>query len=152
MLYLEVIYYTGDMRTATGKSSLKKKLKVTVSSRHVQDVEVTIIDGCAILWCIHWPCKGTVQDYIDNFCSYVMNKTKFSDVYVMFDRYFEYSIKSATRSNRSGQNATRRHRLSLASPLPPQKVGLTVVENKVQLIDLICAVLVKRSCLVPTNL
>jgi len=97
------------MRTAAGKSSLKKKLNVTLSSRHVYNAEVTIIDCCAILWCIHWSCKGTMHDYIDNFCTYVINKTKVSDVYVVFNRYFDYSIKSVTRSNWSGQNAIRRH-------------------------------------------
>jgi len=95
---------TGDIRTAAGKSSLKQKLNVILSSCHIHDAEVTIIDGCAILWCIHWPCKGTVHDYIDNFCTYVINKTKVSDVYVLFDRYFDYNIKSVTRSNWSGQN------------------------------------------------
>ena len=62
----------------------------------------------------------------------------------MFDRYFEYSIKSVTRSTRSGQHASRRHRLSLSSPLPPQKVILTVTENKSQLLDLLCVELVNK--------
>ena len=61
---------TGEMRIATGKASLKNKLKVTVSARHVQP-DATIMDGCAILWCVHWPCKGTVKDYINNFCTYL---------------------------------------------------------------------------------
>ena len=131
-----------EMRIATGKSSLKNKLKVTVSSHYAQDSEVTIFDRCAILWCVHWPCKGTVQEYVDNFCAYVIGRSVNADVYVVFDRYFEYSVKSVTRSTRSGQYASRRHRLSLYSPLLPQKVVLTVAENKVQLINLICAELV----------
>ena len=40
----------------------------------------------------------------------------------MFDRYFEYSIKSVTQSTRPGQHASRRHQLSLSSPLPPQEL------------------------------
>ena len=135
---------SGEMRIATGKSSLKNKLKVTVSSHHAQDSEVTIFDGCTILWCVHWPCKGTVQEYVDIFCAYVIGRSVNADVYVVFDRYFEYSVKSATRSNRSGQYSSRRHRLSLSSPLPPQKVVLAVAENKVQLINLICAELVNK--------
>jgi len=59
---------------------------------------------------VHWPCMRTVQDYIDNFCTYVINKAKVSDVYVVFNRYFDYSIKSVTRSNWSGQNAIWRYR------------------------------------------
>jgi len=49
-----------------------------------------------------------------------------------------------TRSNGPGQTAGLRHRLNPASPLPPQKVIITVVENKVQLIDIICAELVNK--------
>ncbi len=30
-----------------------------------------IIDGSAILWIIHWLNKGTVQDYANNFVSYI---------------------------------------------------------------------------------
>ena len=93
---------------------------------------------------MHWPCKGTVQEYVDNFCAYGIGRSVNADVYVVFDRYFEYSVKSTTRSTRSGQYASRRHRLSLYSPLPPQKVVLTVAENKVQLINLICAELVNK--------
>ena len=36
------------------------------------------------------------------------------------------------------QDATRRHQLTLHMQLPPQKVVLTVTENKVQLMDLAC--------------
>ena len=67
------------------------------------------------------------------------------DVYLVFDRYHEFSIKSATRLGRSGQQDSRRHKLSLQTPLPSQKVVLTVTENKVQLIDIICQYLIKSS-------
>lgn len=46
----------GKMRIATTKSTLKKKLQVTVSQRLVDEKsEVEILDGCAILWVISWP-------------------------------------------------------------------------------------------------
>ena len=51
----------GEMRIATNKSELKK-LQVEVSPRLVDKVDSTIIDGCAPLWCVHWPEKGTVKD------------------------------------------------------------------------------------------
>ena len=87
---------------------------------------------------MHWPCKGTIQEYVDNLCAYVIGRPINADVYVVFDRYFEYSVKSATRSTRSGQYASRRHRLSLSIPLLSQRVVLTVAENNVQLINFIC--------------
>ena len=58
----------GDMRIASSKHILKKKLGMTVSCRLTSEIELTILDGCAILWIIHWPSKGTVQDYVNNFC------------------------------------------------------------------------------------
>jgi len=60
-----------------------------------------------------------MQDYIDNFCSYVIGKANHSHVYLVFDRYLEYSIKNSTRSTCSGQHVSRRHRLYLSSLLPP---------------------------------
>ena len=120
------------MRIATTKSDLKKKLQVGVSSRVVDKVDATVIDGCALLWSVHWPEKGTAKDYVDNFSEYVMRKAAHSDVYLTFDRYYDYSIKSVTRGARAGKHATHRHHLNLSSPLPPQKVVLTVNENNLQ--------------------
>ena len=134
----------GEMRIASTKSDLKKKLQVGISSRIVAKVDATIIDGCALLWSVHWPEKGTVKNYVDNFCEYVIGKALHSDVYLTFDRYYEYSIKSVTRGARGGKHATRRHHLNESSPLPPQKVVLTVNENKIQLVDIICNYLVEN--------
>lgn len=60
----------GEMR-ATSKSVLKRKLHQHQSNRNTRDPDVIIIDGCAILWSIHWPKNATVQDYIDAFWGYV---------------------------------------------------------------------------------
>ena len=54
------------MRIAKGKSALKKSLQVEVSSRNAGDADVTVIDGSALLWTIHWPAGGTVADYVAN--------------------------------------------------------------------------------------
>jgi len=91
------------------------------------------------MWTVHWPEKGTVKDYADNFFGYIMAKAAHSDVYLTFDRYYDYSVKSVTRGARAGKHASRRHHLNLSSPLPPQKVVLTVNESKIKLID-ICEV------------
>ena len=61
---------TGVMRIAVGKISLKNKQKVTGPSCLTQDFDVVIMDGCANLWCVHWPCEGSVKDFIDNFCRF----------------------------------------------------------------------------------
>jgi len=134
---------SGEMRVAKGKSTLKTQLQVEVSSR-LAPPQTVIIDGSAILWVVHWPVNGKVQDYVDNVVTYVTRKMKEANVYLIFDRYFPYSIKSSTRSARD-KEASRKHRISPMMLLPPQKVMLTVTENKVQLVELIVQRL-KESC------
>ncbi len=47
-----------------------------------------------------------------------------------------------TKSSRSGNNASRKHQISLHTTLPTQNVALNVVHNKVQLINFICHYLI----------
>ena len=47
-----------------------------------------------------------------------------------------------TKSSRSGNDASRKHQLSLHTTLPTQNVTLNVVHNKVQLINFICHYLI----------
>ncbi len=126
----------GDMRSQA-KSILKTKLQVEVSNRHTNLPDAIIIDGCALFWVVHWPVNGTVEDYIKNFMGTLNYYIKKCCVHLIFDRYPPTSIKGATRSNRAGKNASRKHSLMLHTPLPAQKVVLNVTYNKTQLINLI---------------
>ena len=66
---------------------LKNTLKVDVSSCSAErGTDATFLDGCAVLWVIPWPTSGTVQDYLDQFRSYLHKFLKTSDVYLVFDR------------------------------------------------------------------
>ncbi len=47
-----------------------------------------------------------------------------------------------TKSSRSGNDDNRKHQLSLHTTLPTQNVTLSVVHNKVQLINFICHYLI----------
>ena len=123
----------GNMRISTSKSVLKNKLKVTQSTR----AKCNIIDGCAILWCLHWPSNATIQDYVDSFWHYVSRRLNRCDVYLIFDRFYEYSIKSGTRKSRMSQKSDTAHKLKLSTPLPLQQLVLTITEKKAQLIDMI---------------
>ena len=69
---------------------------------------------------------------------YIFRKLEDSDVNVIFDRYFEYSTKSATRTSRAVQQASRRHKLTPSAPLAAQTTALTITENKEQIISTIC--------------
>ena len=120
-------------------------MQIDVSVRPLSVPQAIIIDGCAILWVIHWPSNGTVQDFVNSFSSYVFRKLRESDIYVDFDRYNDFSIKSCTRTGRAGDKASRSHTLRLESPLPPQHVILTVTSNKVQLIAFICEALIETA-------
>ena len=75
-------------------------LKVEVSARAVGLPDAFFLDGCAILWIVAWPSKGTVGSFIENFCKYMLDKLKIADVYLIFDRYYADSIKGLTRFNR----------------------------------------------------
>lgn len=141
----------GEMRITTTKSTMKRKLQVEHSSRLASSPQVTVIDGCALLWVVQWPASGTVQDYADNFTKKIMTCLQISDVHLIFDRYYKDSVKHLTRLSRAGKDASRRHQLSLDTPLPPQKVTLTVTENKVQLIDLLCQNLANTLKQLPEN-
>ena len=112
------------MRIMKSKSTLKRKLQIEHSNRSQFPPENVIIDGCALMW-IHWPASGTVADYIRNVMQYVMRCMAQSDVYLVFDRYYEQSIKGETRATRAAKSASRRHRLNASTPLPPQKVTLS---------------------------
>ncbi len=80
--------------------------------------------------------QGNCARLCNNCVSYISTRTSQSDVHLVFDRYHDYSIKSGARQERAGQYASRCHQLSLQTPLPPQKVVLTVTRNKIQLIIL----------------
>lgn len=134
---------TGEMRAATSKSSLKRQLLVEVSARTTASgTSVIVIDGSALLWVIPWPAEGTTTDYVNNVKHAIAKRLKVGDVHLVFDRYYDYSTKSVTRSARA-TGVSRVHELQLNTKLPPQKTVLTVTENKKQLINLIVKLLIE---------
>ena len=58
---------------------------------------VSVLDGSAILWVVPWPADGSVKDYIANFKYAIGQRLRVEDVYLIFDRYYDYSTKSVTR-------------------------------------------------------
>ena len=82
----------------------------------------------------HWPINGKLQDFVQNVISYTILRN--ADVFLIFDRYKDYSIKNATHSSRE-TSTRRRYQLTQMMTIPPKKVVLTVTHNKIQLIDLV---------------
>ena len=142
---------TGDMRISKAKSTLKAKLQVELTMRRTASPKATVLDGCAILWVIRWPAHGIVKDFVENLFEYISNLQKVCDTYLIFDRYYQESIKEITRTSRAAKHASREHQLSLLTPLPPQKVCLTVARNKVQLIKLCCEYIIQQKHRLPQN-
>ena len=134
-----MFFDNGEMRICKGKSTLKNLLKdeVEASSRKSSNYNIAIIDGSALLWVDHWPTCGTVRVFIQNFKKLLQKQFPGQDKYLVFDRYYDFSIKAVARSGRS-KDASRVHKLSMNTQLPPQKVVLGVVANKIQLINLLC--------------
>ena len=98
-----------------------------------------------MLWSVHWPECGTVEDFIKNFMGSLVFYLRKCSIYLIFDRYPPESIMSVTTSNRAGKNASRKHLLNLHTPLPSQKIVLSVEHNKIPLINLISKYLVDCS-------
>ena len=83
--------------------------------------DAIVIDGCSILWVVHWPSMGSVQDVVTNVVKHVTSKLKGSNrVHVILDNYCAYSIKSGTRCCHK-QQVSREHQLCVSSLLCPLK-------------------------------
>ena len=68
---------------------------------------------------------------------YVRKLLSIRDVYLIFDRYRDFSIKGVTRSERA-KNTAFRHNFSLKTVLPDREKALGSTSNKIQLIEIIC--------------
>ena len=71
---------------------------------------------------------------MENFKGFLLKKLLDPDVYLIFDRYREYSVKSVTRDARTCE-ASRVYQHIENTPLPSQKAVLTVSSNKKQLMS-----------------
>ena len=120
----------GGGRYPKAKRQLKDAMKVEVSKISTKATDVIVLDGCTILWIIHWPENGTLLDYVTLFVHKISFYLTDSDGFLIFDRYYEYSPKSSTRQERVA-SVNQRHTLSLSSPLPSQNTVLKSTHNKI---------------------
>ena len=106
------------------KSVLKRNLQVEVSlrtSNHDDKVDVVIIDGGALLWAVHWPSKGLVKDFVEAFLQTLVRYLQRQHVHLVFDRYHDFSVKSAIRATRT-KFGSRKIGINMKTPLPSQQV------------------------------
>ena len=138
-----LFYDSGDARYSTAKNVLMNKLKVEESSRGIHP-DAIVIDGGGMLHSkIHWPTNGLVRDLVDGIEKYLRKIINTSDVYLIFDRYYEGSIKSDTRLIRVGA-FRRSHQLTMAMDLPPKDMCMSSIQTKECLIELIAETLFQK--------
>ena len=92
---------TGDPRFTSSKAVLKNKIKVEVSSRGIENDAILVDGGGMLHSSIHWPNERLAEDLVKGIEQYI-SKIVSSDGSLIFDRYFDYSIKSETRLKRIG--------------------------------------------------
>ena len=80
------------MRLIKKESELKNTLKTEVSNRCII-TEALVVDGNAVLWSLHWSLEGTNEGLAKIYFNYVMANLTEHDVYLVFDRYYDFSIK-----------------------------------------------------------
>ena len=118
-----------NARFPNNKAMLKNALKVEVSKRTQQSHTAVILDGCALIWALPWPDQGTVQNIVDSFVVEILRWLKESDIYLIFDRYYDYSIKGCTRQERS-KGILKERKLILTTPLSSKSDMMSSIANK----------------------
>ena len=67
-----------------------KSLKVEASAwLSTSNPSAVFVDCCAIFWMVSWPVKGLC---VCNFVSYIIQRAKLLDVYLVFDPYNSDSV------------------------------------------------------------
>ena len=134
---LSMFEMDGTPRIIKKKSDIMNSIKAVVATRGRKH-DVSILDGCAILWKIQWPTSsGTMKDYIKGFVNYITDFLKRNDVVLIFDRYYDYSIKSVIRENRNVTQSSKQVKITMDGPAHEKNIVLTNKGNKKQLINLL---------------
>ena len=128
---------SGKMRK-TSKSVLKTKFQVLCGMRNRQHPKVVILDACALLWTVPWPALPAKESaFVNAAVSSIMERVeRISILHLVFDRYYNMSIKSGCRTT-CQKGLSRVYNLTEDSPLPKQALVLNVSANKKQVIQMI---------------
>ena len=133
---------SGEARYTNSKSVLMNKLKCEVPKKDIVP-SVTVLDGMGMLHSsIYWPKNGMMKDLVDGVDLYIQRLISDSNVYLVFDRYLETSIKSDTRTSRvSGFQVS--HQLNFSSDLPPKDICMASMKTKECIIEVITKELIE---------
>ena len=76
-------------------------------------------------------------------CLIDKQKHEFGDVYVIFDKYKDFSIKSDTRKSRVS-SVRKSYIINKTTPLPQRDILLSSNRSKTQLIDVLCNYIIEE--------
>lgn len=115
------------------KHELKNILKAEVNARSCASPDSVVVDGCGLLWHVEYQKSGTVSNFVNNFTNKVGRFLQTSSVFLIFDKYLDYSPKISTRCNRSDNQNSRIYHVTLETPIPTISALLCNYKNKVLL-------------------
>ena len=70
-----------DSRLAKENADLKKTLKEEVSLQTCLSENAVVLDGCALLWSVHWPKAGNFNSLVNDFKDYVMKSAQIKCIF-----------------------------------------------------------------------
>ena len=77
---------------------MKRTLEYKALTHPMNKPELTVTDESTVSWLVNWPTKASVIDYLQNFSPYILQKIAAGNINLVFDKYYDYSIKSSARS------------------------------------------------------
>ena len=92
----------------------------------------------------HWPLEGVVEDLAVVYFNYVMAHLTEHDVYLVFDRYYDYIIKGVTRAEGT-KNVALKYTLPLKTRLQKREIALASMYSKIQLIHLFAKYIISKT-------
>ena len=82
---------------------------------------------------------------MNEYINYIIKLLNGCDVYLVFDRYNEYSLNCVTRCGRAGKASNEKTQDNPNHALTMQQILLSCTGNKFQLIDIICEQVIKKT-------
>ena len=136
----------GKMRSTT-ISKLTSSLAERVLERRMHICDTKVYDVSALLRSITWPQEGShLKIFIQAFETFVISALESGNVILVFDRYFDDSVKVCHGSLR--QETDGRSRPYFVKPemiIPPLSSFMKVTQNKKQVICLLAEALLHPS-------
>ena len=98
----------------------------------MKQISTFIIDNSAIFYVIPW---SVIVDLVIKFRNYIEKQLKSYDVYLVLDTLYREFCTKVVKGDLHGAQLIHVYQLTTVLSIPPQKVIITVLENKRQIIS-----------------